>query len=171
VSASLNRQNDFLPFVRDLRKVLESTSVEVIRDRPYRSYMALMEEGHMNLDSYPFGGCNTVVDSLYLRKLTVCREGDVWYNRIGPALLRRVGLNELIATTDEEFIEVVLRLIHDDDFRDRLQARLDRVDLDSTLFDRSEARAFRAAVDLLVENHERFRAQADRSPIRIAAPG
>ncbi len=168
VSASLDRRSDYLPFVRDLQGLLGARFVEVFREMPYREYMALMEEGDFSIDSYPFGGCNTIVDSLYLRKLAVCREGDAWYNRIGPALLRLTGLPELIATTDDDYLAIILRLIGDDQFRAGLQERLDRADLDATLFDRSEARSFRKAVDFLVANHERLRDDQDRSPIRIA---
>jgi hypothetical protein len=167
VSASLSRQNDYLPFVRDLRGLLGATPVEVIRELPYSEYMALMEEGDLCIDSYPFGGCNTVVDGLYLRKLTVCREGDAWYNRIGPAMLRRVGLPELIAATEDDYVSLILRLTHDDAHRAGLQARLDRADLDATLFDRSEARSFRKAIDFLVANHARLRLDPDRSPVRV----
>jgi hypothetical protein len=167
VSASLNQRNDYWPFVRDLRRLLGSTPIEVIRDRPYQSYMELMEQGDLNLDSYPFGGCNTVVDSLFLRKLTVCREGDLWYNRIGPALLRLVGLPELIATSDDQYVGIVLRLIVDKAFRERLQQRLDCADLEATLFDRTEALMFRKAVEWLVANHDRLRGESDRSAIRI----
>jgi hypothetical protein len=168
VGASLNRQNDYLPFVRDLQKLLPGPAAEVVRELPYRDYMARMEEGDLCLDSYPFGGCNTVVDGLFLRKLTVCREGDTWYNRVGPAMLRMVGLPELVAATEEDFIEITLRLIHDDAFRSSLQDRLDRADLDATVFDRSAAHSFRKAVDFLVANHDRLRQDPDRSPIRIA---
>lgn len=168
VGASLNRQNDYLPFLRDLRGLLGPANVEIVRELPYREYMSLLEEGDLGIDSYPFGGCNTVADSLYLRKPIVCREGDVWYNRIGPAMLRMVGLPELIASTGEEFVEIALRLIHDDEFRAGLQQRLDRADLAATIFNRSEARSFRRAVDYLVENREQLRQDPDHSPIHIA---
>ena len=152
-SGSLNRQNDYLPFVRDLESMLGASSVEVLRDLPYHEYMARMEEGDFCLDSYPFGGCNVVVDSLFLRKLIVCREGDLWYNRIGPAMLRRVGLPELVATSEDEYLRIILRLIHDDAHRAELQDRLDRADLNATILDRSEAQAFRRAIEMLIANH------------------
>jgi hypothetical protein len=168
VGSSLDRQNDYLPFVRDLQRLLGDSPVEVVRALPYQDYMALMEEGDLCLDSYPFGGCNTIVDSLYLRKVTVCREGDRWYNRIGPAMLRLVGLSELVAGTEEDYIAIPLRLIHDDRYRASLQERLDQADLDATILNRSEARSFRKAFDFLVANHERLRRDPDRSPIWIA---
>ena len=167
VSASLNRQNDYLPFVRDLEALLGPRNVEVCRGLPYRDYMALMEGGDFTIDSYHFGGCNTVADSLYLRKLTVTYEGDAWYNRIGSQMVRSAGLPELAATSEEEYLEVITRLIHDDAYRASLQERLDRADLDGTVFDTADARYFPRAVAYLVENHERLRADPDRTPIRI----
>jgi len=167
VSGSLNRQNDYLPFVRDLQAMLNGPTVEVVLERPYQEYMALMEEGDITLDSYPFGGCNTVADSLFIRKLIVCREGDLWYNRIGPEMLRMVGLPELVATTEVEHIAITRRLMLDDAFRQTLQERLKQVDFDATIFDRSEAKSFRKAVDFLIENHAKLSREHDRSPIRI----
>jgi hypothetical protein len=167
VSASLNRQNDFLPFVRDLEALLGRDHVEVCGAVPYRDYMAHMEEGDFTLDSYPFGGCNTVADSLFLRKLTVCREGGYWYNRVGPAMLRMVGLPELAVSTEGGYLDAALTLIHDDGYRANLQERLDRADLDATVFSTADAPYFQRAIDYLVANHDRLRRDPDRSPIRI----
>jgi hypothetical protein len=167
--ASLSRQNDYLPFVRDLEALLGPQHVEVLTALPYPDYMALMEEGDLTLDSFPFGGCNTVADSLFLHKLTVCREGDAWFNRIGPRMLRMVGLPELAAGTDGEYVEAALRLIRDDAYRSGLQAHLDRSDLDATIFCPADARYFPEALAYLIANHDRLRTDPDRSPIRIGA--
>jgi hypothetical protein len=167
VGTSLDRRNDYLPFVRDLRALLGGRHVEVYRGLPYRDYMALMEEGDVTLDSYPFGGCNTVADSLYLRRLTVTWEGDKWYNRIGPRMLRMAGLPELAAASEDEYLGVTLALIHDDAHRASLQERLDRADLDGTVFSTADARYFPKAIGYLIENHDRLRGDPDCSPIRI----
>jgi predicted O-linked N-acetylglucosamine transferase (SPINDLY family) len=167
VSASLNLRNDYLPFVRELDSVLGAGVAEVCLGVSYGEYMSKMEEGDICLDSYHFGGCNTLADGLYLRKLTVTREGDKWYNRIGPRMVRMAGLPELATSTEEEYLDVILRLIHDDEYRAGLQTRLDRADLEGTIFDRSDARYFAKAIAYLIEHHSRLRLGADRSPIRI----
>jgi hypothetical protein len=79
-----------------------------------------------------------------------------------------VGLPELIASTGEEFLKITLRLIHDGEFRAGLQQRLDRADLAASVFNRSEARSFRRAVDYLVDNREQLRQDPDHLPIHIA---
>lgn len=168
VNRSLDRRNDYLPFLHDAGAVLGPWRVEVIRGLPYRDYMARMEEGTFSIDSYPFGGCNTVADSLFLRRLVVTWESDYWYGRIGSWMVRKAGLPELVATNEEEYINTVVRLIGDNAYRDTLQARLDQADLDTTVFARDEGAYFRKAVDFLVANHERLRQEQDRTPIRIA---
>lgn len=167
VSGSLDRQNDYLPFVREFQAAAAGGPVEVMRALPYQEYMTLIEEGDLNLDSFPFGGCNTVADGLFLRKLTVTLEGDAWYGRVGPWMVRSAGLPELVTTTEAEYVDTVVRLIDDDAYRAGLQGRLDAADLDATVFRRDEARDFREAFDFLLANHDRLKAEGGRAPVVV----
>jgi predicted O-linked N-acetylglucosamine transferase (SPINDLY family) len=97
----------------------------------------------------------------------LCREGRRWYNRIGPAMLRGAGFPELVVDTAEEYVERALRLIHDDPWRESLVERFRRADLDATIYDRSDADHFIAAIDYLIENHGRLKAGSDRAPLRF----
>ena len=82
-------------------------------------------------------------------------------------MLRLVGLSELIATNAAQFVEVTLHLLHDESYRADLQERLDRADLDATIFSTADARCFQDALDFLIENHDRLQQDPDRSAIRI----
>ena len=106
-------------------------------------------------------------DSLFLGKPFVAWQGDKWYNRISSAMLRRAGLDELICTTEAEYLETSLRLIHDDKWREQLTARIRGVDLMSTVFGDAEASSFLRAVDYLIANHDRLKSEPGRKPIRI----
>ncbi|MFO0952297.1 MAG: hypothetical protein U0835_14330 [Isosphaeraceae bacterium] len=167
VNRSLDRRNDLVPFVRELERLLGRNCVEVKRGLSYPDYMAEMAAGDFTIDSHPFGGCNTVADSLHLRRLTVTYESDRWYGRIGSQMVRSAGLPELATGSEEEYVETVLRLIHDEQFRAGLQERLDQVDLDATVFRRDEAGYFARAIAYLIDNHERLRSEDGRAPIRI----
>lgn len=162
-------RNDFLPFVQDIQQFLPPASFQVIVHKPYAEYMALMEQGAFALDPYPFGGDNTVVDSLLIAKPIVTYEGQRWYNRIGSAILREVGLEELVATSDREYVQKALRLINDADYRQTLSQRLREMDLDQLLFHGSEKVFFRQAIDYLIANHETLKHSPCRDPIVIAA--
>jgi len=163
---SLGRQNDFIPFVQDLDQQMGAYA-EIAPAAPYPEYMALMEEGEICIDCFPFGGCNTVADSLFLRKPTITYEGTRWYNRIGSQMLRSVGLEELVAHNDDEYVHLVTRLIDDDDYRADVQRRLDAVDLDATIFNTTAQADFRQAVKYLIDHHAELAAQESRTPIVI----
>ncbi|MGE5658731.1 MAG: hypothetical protein ACM37W_19190 [Actinomycetota bacterium] len=164
---ALTRKNDFIPFARDLEAALGKEWSELIPAQPYEQYMALMEEGDICIEPYHFGGCNTVADSLYLRIPTITFEGNKWYNRIGSQMLHSVGLSELVAKTPEEYIALILKLIHHDDYRLSLQEKLNQINLNQTIFNSQSKVYFKNAIDFLIENHEQLKSETSRHPIRI----
>jgi len=163
---SVERFNLLLPLCRDLQDIF-GQDVTVVSNAEYPLYMQRMEQADFSLDSYPFGGYNTIVDSLYLGKPIVTYEGRQFYNRAASALLRKVGLDELIARSDEEYIEKAVRLADDETYRRQLTERLEQMDLKTRLFDTEEPDYFRRAVDFLVENHTQLAAEQSRRPIVI----
>lgn len=167
VGSSLSRQGDFLPFVTDLGNSLRGAAIEVVANRPYNDYMGLMEEGDISIDSFHFGGCNTIADSLFLRKPTVTYDGDKWYSRIGSQMLRSAEFGELVATNDDQYVRIVNRLIRDDSYREEIRRRIVAANLDATIFDARSAPTFRDAVDYLIANHDRLKAEPDRKPLRM----
>jgi len=167
VGRSADRSNDFLPFYRDVTRQLGSGRVEVVRGLEYSDYMAAMEGGDLSLDSYHFGGCNTVSDTLFLRIPIITWEGSKWYNRIGSQMLRIVGIPECIATNQRQYLDIALKLIHDDEAREAVRRTVLQADLDNSLYSTQDAKYFLAAVDYLIANHERLRREPARQPIRV----
>jgi hypothetical protein len=160
--------NGYMPFQADLRAALGNRAIlEVLPHLSYREYMGIMEEGDLSLDSFHFSGCNSVADGLFLHKPTVVWEGDKWYNRIGPAMLRQVGLDDYICHNEAEYLETALRLIHDDKEREAVTAKLRATDLGKTIFSASNAPAFLRAVEFLIANHARLKRQGGREPLVI----
>jgi hypothetical protein len=159
--------NGHLPLLRELQAQLGAKHVELLHGLSYDDYLARMEHGHFTLDSYPFGGCNTIADSLLLRLPTLAWEGDRWFNRIGPQMLRLVGVPECVATGEAEYVDLALRLIHDDGFRESVRHKLQGADLDATIYSTDDARYFLRAMDYLITHHAELQRQPDRTPIRI----
>ena len=165
--SALHRQNDFIPFAADVAALLGRDSAEIVTARPYADYMALMEEGDFSIDCYHFGGSNTVVDSLHLGKPVVTWEYDKWYGRIGSALMRRAGAGELAAANEDQYLETILKLIQDEDYRAAMTDKIRGADLDRTVFSMDDGRYFKKALDHLIANHDRLRNDRDRAAIRI----
>jgi len=167
IGYSTARGNDHIPFARDLQAQLGPENVEVLPQLDYERYMNLMEEGHFSMDSFHFGGCNTISDSLWLRLPTISWEGDKWYNRIGPEMLRLVGMQECVARNEADYLDLALKMINDDAYRADVHERLLKVDLDATIYDTSPAKYFLDTVDYLIENHEKVKKEGRRDPIYI----
>ena len=168
----LMQSQSYLAFTNALKEMLGGERVEVMGQLSYRDYMTLLEEGSLGLDSYHYGGCNTIVDSLHLRKPIITYSGQKWYNRIGGALLKKVGLEEMVATSQPEYQEKAIRLINDAAWRSHLEARLAELDLDALLYDLpEEGKNFKHAIDYLITNHHQLKAEGGRAPIWVTAPG
>ncbi|HEY4000747.1 MAG TPA: hypothetical protein VGO93_17900 [Candidatus Xenobia bacterium] len=168
VGSSLNKANHYLPFVKTMRAALGAEHVEVRPAMPFADYMDILEAGHLALDSYPFGGSNVVIDSLHAGRPIVCREGSHWYNRIGPAWLRRLGLGDLIAQSEYEYVEKAARLIDNRRWREEMTAQVRGLDLDEQVYSQREVPSFKRAIDLLMREHETLQAGGSREPIWVS---
>lgn len=131
----------FPAVLRDIAELMPNVETEVVPHMPYDAYMGVLEEGDLAVDVFPFAGSNTVSDNLWLRKPIVCLEGDRWYNRIGPAMLRRIGIES--PTTVEGYVARVAHLISDDASRQELADHIAAADLDSAIYCRDGASEFR----------------------------
>jgi protein O-GlcNAc transferase len=107
-------------FCTEFDKVLESHDVDPKRLKvsterfPSRSDVkSLLSVGDIYLDTYPFGGVNSLVDPLELGMPTIAWEGGWFRSRMGAALLRQIGLEELVATSEESYREIAIRLSRD----------------------------------------------------------
>ncbi|HVS73622.1 MAG TPA: hypothetical protein VHQ47_20535 [Phycisphaerae bacterium] len=158
---------DQLLLTRHLQRSLPALHINAFGPTPYPDYMRLSESAHLALDSYPFGGCNTVSDSLFLRIPILTWQGSRWCARIGPAMLRSINLPELIAETEDHYITTARRLITDDQFRTALRSRLATANLDDTLYSTSDASAFLTAINKLLTTHPN---PSTRTPIYISPP-
>jgi predicted O-linked N-acetylglucosamine transferase (SPINDLY family) len=159
--------SSYVAFAKDVSEILGKENVEVLEGKTYADYMATMEEADLTLDPVHFGGSNIVVDSLYLRTLVVAVEGDKWYSRIGCQMLRTVGLEDLIAANLDEYIDITLRLIHDNDYRIKMQNQLEKADLKQTIFNSEAKPYFKKAIDFLIEHHDFLNVDSSHLPIII----
>mmetsp|Transcript_5393 Transcript_5393/g.8378 ORF Transcript_5393/g.8378 Transcript_5393/m.8378 type:complete len:669 (+) Transcript_5393:57-2063(+) len=157
-------------FQRSLKAVLNETNFEIMPFLKYGAYFDTMANAHFSIDSLPFGGQTTFATSLHLGVPVVTQESPhVAYGRWGAAQLRKMGLPELVAYSDEEYVSIIVRMVEDSDFFKSAKQKLLDCDLNKYVFDATEsARPFKKAVDFLIENHDILRAQGSHSPIVIS---
>lgn len=97
-------------FIRDVRKILKTPKVEIIPMIPYEEYMGMMEEADFSVDCFPFGGSNTVSDSIHLGKPVISLQGKRWFSRIGPAMVENF-CGYMAPETVEEYESEIARMI------------------------------------------------------------
>lgn len=166
-SGQFLRKNGLIPLQQDLAELLPREAFEIRFGQSYNNDMALLEEGDLSLDTYPYGGSTAMVDHLYLRKPMVAYEGKKWANRIGSQLLRQVGLAELVATNANDYVKLALKLIENTAYRQGVGDRLRKVNLDETLFNTDEAKQFKRAIIYLQQNHSKLQQETSQMPIEI----
>jgi protein O-GlcNAc transferase len=84
----------------------------------------LLKLGDVYLDTQPFAGVNSLVDPLEHGVPVVTCEGDTFRSRMGAALLRSLGLDELIVRDDEAYLSLCTELAYEREARTALRARI-----------------------------------------------
>ena len=102
------------------------------------------------LDTYPYHGTTTTCDALWMGLPVVTLAGPSHVSRVGVGLLERVGLGELVASTEDDYVALAVALGGDPERLRELRASARARLASSTLLDGSRmaaafARALRRA--------------------------
>jgi protein O-GlcNAc transferase len=76
-------------------------------------YLRLIQDVDIVLDVYPFTGCNTTGDALWMGVPVVTRIGPTAPTRQGLLILSQVGLEDLAASTADGYVETAVALAQD----------------------------------------------------------
>ena len=97
------------------------------------SHLACYNEVDIALDTYPYGGTTTTFEALHMGVPVVTKFGDTHASRVGMSILERLGIAGWAARTDDEYVEIAVRLAGDRKaltvVRSGLRARLERSSL------------------------------------------
>jgi predicted O-linked N-acetylglucosamine transferase (SPINDLY family) len=137
----------------------------------------LLRLGDVYLDTYPFGGVNSLVDPLELNLPVVVWEGGTFRSRMGSALLRSMGLNEFVATSAESYLRIVTELSTNPDIRKQVGARIqDLMEREPIFLDKLAAsEAFGELINLAFDElvavgRDAFRAEKKPLQIEVSDP-
>ena len=116
-------------------------------------YYREMAKGDITLMAYPFGGFTTVIDSIHLGIPVITRRGNHGYNNFPAELLKKYNLDELIAYSEDDYVEKTIRLANDTSYRYELQSILLQIDLPRILSEGFDGAVFKRAIDYVLKNH------------------
>jgi len=78
-----------------------------------REHLSAYNEVDIALETFPYHGTTTTCEALWMGVPVVTRAGEVHASRVGSSLLTNVGVPELIAHTDDQFVSIVESLACD----------------------------------------------------------
>ena len=77
---------------------------------PYRELLAAYRRVDVALDPFPFSGCTTTCDALWMGCPTITLPGETFVSRQSASLLWRLGRGEWVAADRADYIERAVRL-------------------------------------------------------------
>jgi len=130
------------------REGVDTRRVEFVEFRPRREYLKLYHRLDIVLDSFPYNGHTTSLDALWMGVPVVSLAGDTPVSRAGLSQLTNLGLPELAARSETEYVDIAKGLAKDlprlaelrSTLRDRMRAS---VLMDAPRFARQVEQAYR----------------------------
>ena len=87
-------------------------------------FFGLMQRSTAMLDTIGFSGFNTALQALEAGLPVVAFEGEFMRGRLASGPLRHLGLDELVATTAEQYADIALRLVEDANWHAHLEREI-----------------------------------------------
>ncbi|MGO9513684.1 MAG: tetratricopeptide repeat protein [Steroidobacteraceae bacterium] len=92
--------------------------------QPRAAFFALLRRADVYLDTIGFSGFNTMMQAVECKLPCVTHEGRFMRGRLGSAILRRVGLPELVGADHQRYIDLAVGLAEDPAHRARIRESL-----------------------------------------------
>lgn len=92
--------------------------------QPRGAFYGLMQRADAFLDTIGFSGFNTAMQGIEAGIPIVTREGRFMRGRLASGILRRMGLGDLVAETDDDYVESAVRMSQDRAWREGVRARI-----------------------------------------------
>jgi predicted O-linked N-acetylglucosamine transferase (SPINDLY family) len=85
-----------------------------------------MRRADVFLDPIGFSGFNTAIQAVECGLPIVTREGRFMRGRLASGILDRMGLSDLVARNEEDYIEFAVKLASDAAYRQEVRARMEQ---------------------------------------------
>jgi predicted O-linked N-acetylglucosamine transferase (SPINDLY family) len=123
--------------------------IEFVAEGPRQEYLERYHRADMMLDSFPYNGHTTSLDALWMGVPVVSLAGGQIVSRAGLSQLSNLGLPELVAFSDDDYVSIAANLAGDvarlTQLRKTLRSRMEAsVLMDGQRFARGIESAYRA---------------------------
>lgn len=91
---------------------------------PESVFLELLEDADAVIDPVHFGGGNSTYEALGLDVPVVTMPGPLMRGRVTLGCYRQMGLEDLVASTAQEYVALAVRLANDGGFREAMRTRI-----------------------------------------------
>jgi len=95
------------------REGIEGRRVEFAERCSHQDYLELYRRLDIMLDTFPYNGHTTSLDALWMGVPVISLAGETRVSRGGLSILNNLGLPELVAQAEDEYVEIATRLAGD----------------------------------------------------------
>src|SRR5205085_4971687 len=96
----------------------------LVRYAPRQNYLDLFNQIDVSLDPFPVGGHTTTHDSIWMGVPVITMAGVNALGRAGECILSHVGLSDLVARSDDEYVSLAIRCAGNVERRTKLRDHL-----------------------------------------------
>jgi predicted O-linked N-acetylglucosamine transferase (SPINDLY family) len=93
---------------------------------PRPQFFGLMQRSALMLDTLGFSGFNTAIQGIEAGLPVLAREGNFMRGRLASGIIRHLDLPELVARSDEEFVDMAVKLTADPLKRKQLGTEIEK---------------------------------------------
>ena len=120
---------------RFLEKGIAADRLKILESKPPHEYLDTYNQVDLCLDPFPFNGGTTGFDSIWMGVPYITLRGDSLHSRAGSNILKYVGLADLIADSEGEYVAKATALAVDRDALRRHRSHLRERMMASPLMD------------------------------------
>lgn len=85
---------------------IESDRIILLGPAEHREFIQTYGKIDLALDTFPYNGGTTTMESLWQGVPVVCFKGDRWISRTSATLLHSADLNDFIGENEQEYVEI-----------------------------------------------------------------
>jgi predicted O-linked N-acetylglucosamine transferase (SPINDLY family) len=94
--------------------------------QPKSSFFGLMKRADIYLDTIGFSGFNTAYQAIECGLPIVTREGRFMRGRLASGILKKIGLQELIAQDGADFVNLVVKIANDQEYKNFIRDKIEK---------------------------------------------
>ena len=92
---------------------IDSARIRLAGASPRRDYLATYQDVDIGLDTFPFNGCTTTMESLWMGVPVVTLRGNRYVGHMGESIMMNLGMEECVTDNEEAYITKAIALASD----------------------------------------------------------